>query len=152
MNRSKLTERRPSLNNVQRLAHAVWDCKYHIVWIPKWRRKVLYGRIRKYLGDVFRELARQRESAILEGHLCSDHVRIYTLHLHSTPTEARGCASGRVHQGEECNPHSKNLWRSRQEFRRAALLGPRLLCHDRRSGRGSDPRIHPKARSRRPTA
>jgi putative transposase len=77
VNRSKLTERRPSLTNVQRLAHSVWDCKYHIVWIPKWRRKVLYGRIRKYLGDVFRELARQRESPILEGHLCSDHVHIY---------------------------------------------------------------------------
>ena len=65
------------MTNVQRLAHSVWDCKYHIVWIPKWRRKVLYGRIRKYLGDVFRELARQRESPILEGHLCSDHVHIY---------------------------------------------------------------------------
>ena len=65
------------MNNVQRLAHSVWDCKYHIVWIPKWRRKVLYCGIRKYLGDVFRELARQRESGILEGHLCSDQVHIY---------------------------------------------------------------------------
>jgi putative transposase len=65
------------LNNIQRLAHSVWDCKYHIVWIPKWRRKILYGRLREHLGDVFRELARQRESPVLEGHLCSDHVHMY---------------------------------------------------------------------------
>ena len=65
------------MNNIQSLAHSVWECKYHIVWIPKWRRKVLYGRIRKYLGDIFRELARQREAQILQGHLCADHVHIY---------------------------------------------------------------------------
>jgi len=65
------------LNNIQSLCHSVWDCKYHIVWIPKCRRKVLYGRIRQHLGEVIRELARQRESLILEGHLCSDHVHVY---------------------------------------------------------------------------
>jgi len=65
------------MNNVQSLSHSVWDCKYHIVWIPKCRRKVLYGRIRQNLGEVIRELARQRESLVLEGHLCSDHVHLY---------------------------------------------------------------------------
>ena len=65
------------MNNIQSLCHSVWDCKYHIVWIPKCRRKVLYGRIRQHLGEVIRELARQRESLILEGHLCSDHVHVY---------------------------------------------------------------------------
>jgi len=65
------------MNNVQSLSHSVWDCKYHIVWIPKCRRKVLYGKIRQNLGEVIRELARQRESLILEGHLCSDHVHVY---------------------------------------------------------------------------
>lgn len=58
------------------LCHTVWDCKYHIVWIPKCRRKVLYGKLRKYLADVIHELARQRECKILEGHLCSDHVHM----------------------------------------------------------------------------
>ena len=61
----------------QSLRHSVWDCKYHVVWIPKYRRKVLYGRIRRHLGEVIRELARQRESQVLEGHLCSDHVHVY---------------------------------------------------------------------------
>ena len=65
------------MNNIQSLCHSVWDCKYHIVWIPKCRRKVLYGRIRQQLGEVIRELARQRESLVLEGHLCSDHVHVY---------------------------------------------------------------------------
>lgn len=65
------------MNNVQSLSHTVWDCKYHIVWIPKCRRKVLYGRIRKHLGEVIRELARQRECQVLEGYLCSDHIHVY---------------------------------------------------------------------------
>ena len=65
------------MNNIKSLCHSVWDCKYHIVWIPKCRRKILYGRIRKHLGEVIRELARQRESQVLEGHLCPDHVHVY---------------------------------------------------------------------------
>ena len=65
------------MKHTQSLSHSVWDCKYHIVWIPKCRRKVLYGRIRQELGEAIRELARQRESLILEGHLCSDHVHVY---------------------------------------------------------------------------
>ena len=65
------------MNSVQSLCHSVWDCKYHIVWIPKYRRKVLYGRIRQHLGEVIRDLARQRESVVVEGHLCSDHVHVY---------------------------------------------------------------------------
>ena len=58
------------------LIHTVWDCKYHVVWIPKYRRKVLYGKLRHYLGDVLHELARQRESRIIEGHLCIDHIHM----------------------------------------------------------------------------
>jgi putative transposase len=49
------------------LSHSKWNCKYHIVFIPKGRKKQLYGAIRKYLGPVFHELARQKESKILEG-------------------------------------------------------------------------------------
>ena len=49
------------MNDILSLSHVVWDCKYHIVWIPKYRRKVLYGELRKHLGEVFRGLARQKE-------------------------------------------------------------------------------------------
>ena len=65
------------MNNSQSLSHSKWDCKYHIVWIPKYRRKTLYRNIRQHLGEVIRELARQRESQVLEGHICSDHVHVY---------------------------------------------------------------------------
>jgi putative transposase len=47
-----------------------------VVWIPKYRRKKLYGEVAKQLGEVFHELARQRESRILEGHLCPDHIHM----------------------------------------------------------------------------
>jgi putative transposase len=58
------------------LSHTKWDCKYHIVFIPKCRRKVLYKSLRQRLGEVFRDPAQQRESKIEEGHLMSDHVHI----------------------------------------------------------------------------
>ena len=60
----------------QSLKHSVWECKYHIVWIPKYRRKVLYSQLRQYLGEIFHGLARQKECTIEEGHLMSDHVHI----------------------------------------------------------------------------
>ena len=64
------------MKRILSLSHTAWYCKYHVVWIPKYRRKVLYGKIRQYLGDVFHELARQRESQIIEGHLCIDHIHM----------------------------------------------------------------------------
>jgi putative transposase len=64
------------MDETQSLAHTTWECKYHIVWIPKYRRKVLYGRLRRHLGGVLRELARQRECAVEEGHLLADHVHM----------------------------------------------------------------------------
>jgi putative transposase len=64
------------MKDYQRLNHTKWDCKYHVVLIPKRRRKQIYGSLRKYLGEIFHELARQKESLIVEGHLCSDHIHI----------------------------------------------------------------------------
>ena len=64
------------MNNYRSLSHTAWDCKYHLIWIPKYRKKVLFGDLRKYLCDVFRELALQKESKVLEGHLMGDHVHM----------------------------------------------------------------------------
>ncbi len=58
------------------LSHTKWECKYHVVFIPKCRRKTLYEGLRPYLGEVFRRLAQQKESRIEEGHLCADHVHM----------------------------------------------------------------------------
>jgi REP-associated tyrosine transposase len=64
------------MNEFQSLSHTKWECKYHVVFIPKYRRKVLYGQVRKDLGEVFRELARQKGSWVEEGHLQADHVHM----------------------------------------------------------------------------
>ena len=64
------------MNDVSSLNHSRWECKYHVVWIPKYHRKALYGQLRRYLGQVFKELARTRESEVLEGHLLPDHVHM----------------------------------------------------------------------------
>ena len=61
---------------VESLSHAKWECKYHVVFIPKCRRKTLYQELRRYLGEVFRRLAEQKESQIEEGHLRPDHVHM----------------------------------------------------------------------------
>ncbi len=58
------------------LSHTKWECKYHVVFIPKCRRKTLYQELRRHLGEVFRQLAEQKESQIEEGHLCADHVHM----------------------------------------------------------------------------
>lgn len=58
------------------LSHSRWECKYHVVFIPKCRRKVLYVQLRQHLGEVFRKLAAQKESRIEEGHLLPDHVHM----------------------------------------------------------------------------
>ncbi|MFT3789615.1 MAG: IS200/IS605 family transposase [Rudaea sp.] len=64
------------MDGYESLSHTKWECKYHVVFIPKCRRKSLYAELRKHLGEVFRQLARQRESRIEEGHLMSDHVHM----------------------------------------------------------------------------
>ncbi|WP_456378155.1 IS200/IS605 family transposase [Thiolapillus sp.] len=64
------------MDEYKSLRHSKWECKYHVVFIPKCRRKTLYGQLRKYLGEVFHELARQKESRIEEGHLMVDHVHM----------------------------------------------------------------------------
>ncbi|CDH46377.1 IS200/IS605 family transposase [Candidatus Contendibacter odensensis] len=64
------------MDHSQSLNHSRWACKYHVVFIPKGRRRVLYKQLRKYLGTVFHDLARQKESRIEEGHWMVDHVHM----------------------------------------------------------------------------
>ncbi len=64
------------MDQYESLSHTKWDCKYHIIFIPKYRRRTLYEQLRKHLGEVFRSLAVQKESRVEEGHLMSDHVHM----------------------------------------------------------------------------
>ena len=64
------------MSEYESLSHTRWVCKYHVVFIPKCRRKVLYGEVRQHLGEVFHRLAGQKECKIEEGHLLADHVHM----------------------------------------------------------------------------
>ena len=64
------------MDTLESLNYTVWECKYHVVFIPKCRRKVLCGQLRQHLGGVFRDLALQKESRVEEGHLMADHVHM----------------------------------------------------------------------------
>ncbi len=60
----------------QSLSHVRWDCKYHVVIIPKYRKRNLYGKLRKHVGEVIHEVCRQRGIVLVEGHLMPDHIHM----------------------------------------------------------------------------
>jgi putative transposase len=62
--------------DIQSLAHSKWNCKYHIVFAPKYRRQVIYGKIKKDIGTILRKLCDQKGVEIIEAELCSDHVHM----------------------------------------------------------------------------
>ncbi len=76
MNRLRLNQKENVWKSYESLKHTKWECKYHVVFIPKYRRKTLYGELRKYLGELFHNLAKQRESKIEQGNLVTDHVHM----------------------------------------------------------------------------
>ena len=60
----------------QSLSHVRWECKYHIVIIPKYRKRMLYGKVKKHVGEVIKEVCRQRGIELIEGHLMPDHIHM----------------------------------------------------------------------------
>ena len=64
------------MDEYESLSHSKWECKYHVIFIPKCRRKTLCGSLRPHLGEVFRRLAEQKQSRMEEGHLMPDHVHM----------------------------------------------------------------------------
>ena len=82
--------------DVQSVSHAKWECKYHGVWIPKYRRKTLYGELRRYLGSTFRELAMQKECQVIEGHLLPDHIHmLISIPRKYAVAQVGGCLKGK---------------------------------------------------------
>ena len=106
------------MNNIQSLSHTTWDCKYHLVWIPKYRKKIIFGGLRKYLGDVFHELAIQKESKILEGHMMGDHVHmLISIPPKYSVSQVVGYIKGksaihiaRTYAGRRTNFTGQNFW------------------------------------------
>ena len=64
------------MHNWQSLSHVRWDCKYHVVFVPKYRKKALYGKFRKNVGDMLKRLCQQKGVELVEGHLMPDHIHM----------------------------------------------------------------------------
>ena len=101
----------------QNLSHCKWDCKYQVVFVPKRRRKVLFGKTRRHLGEIFHALARQKEGRILEGHLMPDHVHMCIAIPPKHPVASgSGCLKGKSAMaiarlcGKERNFPGEHLW------------------------------------------
>ena len=138
------------MKDFQSLSHTTWDCKYHLVWVPKWRKKVLYGQLRKYLGEVFRELALHREAKVLEGHLIGDHVHMMlSIPPKYAVSQVVGYIKGKsaIHIARTYAGHRRN----RKGSRGLEFLGQGLLRIHGRSRRGDHPQVHQKARRNGPT-
>lgn len=65
-----------SMQNYQSQSHVTWECKYHVVWCPKYRRKKLYGKVRRRFGEIMHDLCRQKGVTLVEGHAQPDHVHL----------------------------------------------------------------------------
>ena len=104
------------------LNHATWNCKYHVVFIPKYRKKAVFGKIKKNLGIVFHDLARLRECRIEEGHLMPDHVHmLVSIPPKYSVAEVIGFIKGK-----------SSIWIAQNIERKAKNF----------TGRGDDPRLH----------
>src|SRR5512145_1558823 len=97
--------------DIETLSHTTWDCKYHVVFIPKYRRKALYHELRRHLGEVFRALAEQKECRIEEGHLMADHVHMRLSIPPKYPVApVVGCIQGKaaLHMARTCMGRRKH--------------------------------------------
>ena len=122
------------------LSHSVFECKYHVVFIPKYRRKTLYGTLRPHLGKVFRQLAQQKECRVEEGHLMPDHVHmLISIPPKYSVAEVIGYLKGKLDLDcAECGTQAA-------QFSWSQILGEGLLRFDRGAGRGDDPHLHQKS-------
>ena len=127
----------------QNQSHVKWDCKYHVVIVPKYRKKLLYGKLRNQVGPILKELCRQKGVEVIEGHVMPDHVHMCL----SIPPKCsvafvvgflkgKSAVAVRTHRmaGEKrvCGLH---FW----------SVGYCVSREHGRAGRADDPRVHPAA-------
>lgn len=106
------------MNEYESLSHTKWECKYHVVFIPKCRRKVLFGKLRKVLGPLFRALASRKEAKVEEGHIMTDHVHmLLSIPLKYSVSQVVGYIKGKsaIHiaktvEGRKRNFFGQSFW------------------------------------------
>jgi putative transposase len=106
------------MDNYESLNHTKWECKYHVVFIPKCRRRSIYGELRRHLTAVFRTLTEQKECRIEEGHLMPDHVHmLISIPPKYSVAQAIGYIKGksaihiaRAFMGKKRNFVGQNFW------------------------------------------
>ena len=128
----------------QSLSHTRWDCKYHVVFIPKRRKKKVFGARRRRLGEILHELAGHKESKIVEGHLMPDHIHMC---ISIPPKYAVSNVVGYL-KGKSAIENRPEIRRPQPQFHRRELLGPRLLRLHRRTRRGNGAGVHSQPGSR----
>jgi len=114
------------MDESESLSHTRWECKYHVVFIPKCRRKTLYVGLCKHLGEVFQRLAEPKENRIEEGHLMSDHVH---MRIAIPPKYAVSQMVGFI-RGKSAI-HLTRVYGERKRSFVTTLLGARVLCAPR---------------------
>jgi putative transposase len=103
--------------------HVKWDCKYHLIFIPKYRRKVLYGKLRAKVGTIMRELCQQKGVELVEGKAMSDHIHLC---LSIPPKYSVSHVVGFL-KGKKCDTDPSRVARRKTDDR-LALLGQGVLC------------------------
>ena len=127
------------MHDGQSLSHVRWDCKYHIVIVPKYRKKVLYGRVRRKVGEILRELCRQRGVEFVEGSLSTrPHP-----HVSEDSAEVPRGICDRISEGQERGSDPPDAGRETADG--SAFLVARVLREHDRLGRLDRPRVHPPA-------
>ena len=116
----------------QSQAHVKWECKYHVVILPKYRRKTLYGKIRRDVRKILRQHSRRKEVRLIEGKVMPNHVHIL---LSVPPKYSIAMAIG---EEQECDSDSSRTGAYAGDVVWGDILGPRVLCEYCWSGRRGD--------------
>jgi len=106
------------MSSFESLSHTRWECKFHVVFIPKYRKKVIYGHIRRELGPILRDLAKRMETKVEEGHLMPDHVHmLLSIPPKHSVSQVVGFMKGkaaisiaRTYMGKTKNFTGQNFW------------------------------------------
>jgi putative transposase len=118
------------MNSVESLSHTKWECKYHVTWIPKYRKKQIYKELRKHLGEVLRDLARRKECKIVEGHLMPDHAHML---ISIPPKYAVAQVIGYI-KGKSAIQIARTYKGAEKELHGSEFLGSGILCVHSRCG------------------